>query len=601
MKLSRCFAADFETTTDENDTRVWAYSICNIDDYTDFRYGTDIEEFIEFCANSKENYKVWFHNLKFDSAFILNYLFTHGFTWIKDSSERADNTFTTLITDMGQFYSITIYFKVKKSKVNKVEILDSLKIFPNFSVERVAEGFNLPISKLEIDYKKYRPVGYKLDQQEIDYIRNDVEIMARALKIMFEMGHTRMTIASDAMKYFKDNFIGFRKKFPLLPEEVDKDIRKSYRGGFTYVNDAWKSKKVGKGIVLDVNSLYPSCQHSPYELPYGQPQFYEGKYVEDINYPLFVQSITCSFDIKRGKIPSVQIKNNLSFIPNEYIKSSNGQMVTLWLTKPDYELFTEHYHIHEPTYNGGWKFKSSVGLFDNYIDHWIEQKIKAGKEHNAPLRQISKLLLNSLYGRFGISGNARQKAPYMDLDGVVRFGLLPPESRETCYVAVASFITAYGRNRTIRTSQIIKDYTREKYGEDRYFYSDTDSIHANLSPEDLEELKDIIHIDDYKLGYWAKEAEFDRAIYIRQKCYVEEIDGKLEVTVAGLPKYLAPLITYDNFRKGFTTEGLTRDEMLALASKNGATDEELKKLHHKLTYKYVKGGVILADTDFTIK
>ena len=189
----------------------------------------------------------------------------------------------------------------------------------------------------------------------------------------------------------------------------------------------------------------------------------------------------------------------------------------------------------------------------------------------------------------------------MDLDGVVRFGLLPPESRETCYVAVASFITAYGRNRTIRTSQIIKDYTREKYGEDRYFYSDTDSIHANLSPEDLEELKDIIHIDDYKLGYWAKEAEFDRAIYIRQKCYVEEIDGKLEVTVAGLPKYLAPLITYDNFRKGFTTEGLTRDEMLTLASQNGATDEELKKLHHKLTYKYVKGGVILADTDFTIK
>ena len=34
---------------------------------------------------------------------------------------------------------------------------------------------------------------------------------------------------------------------------------------------------------------------------------------------------------------------------------------------------------------------------------------------------------------------------------------------------------------------------------------------------------------------------------------------------------------------------------------NGASPEEIKKLHHKFTYKHVKGGVILADTDFTIK
>ena len=71
--------------------------------------------------------------------------------------------------------------------------------------------------------------------------------------------------------------------------------------------------------------------------------------------------------------------------------------------------------------------------------------------------------------------------------------------------------------------------------------------------------------------------------------------------MAGLPKYLAPLITYDNFKRGFSTEGLSLKEMLDLASANGATEEELKKLHPKLTYKYVKGGVILADTDFTIK
>ena len=122
-----------------------------------------------------------------------------------------------------------------------------------------------------------------------------------------------------------------------------------------------------------------------------------------------------------------------------------------------------------------------------------------------------------------------------------------------------------------------------------------------LDDEDLEELKDVIFLDDYALGAWAKESDFDRALFIRQKCYVEEENGKLNVTVAGLPKYLTPLITFENFKKGFSTEGLTLKQMINLASKNGATDEQIKKLHHKLTYKYVKGGVILADTDFTIK
>lgn len=600
MNLQRCFAADFETTTDENDCRVWAYAVCNVDDYTRFEYGNSIEEFFDFCADPKINYKLWFHNLKFDGSFIISWLEASGFTHIRDRKDKKDKTYTTLITDMGQFYSIVIYFKVKGHHTNKVEIYDSLKIL-NFSVEGVAEGFNLPIHKLKIDYKEYREVGHKLTKEEVDYIRNDVEIMARALKEMFMRGLTRMTIAGDAMNNFKDHFVGFRKKFPLLPDDVDKDIRKSYRGGFTYVNDIWKEKEVAKGIILDVNSLYPSCMSSPYKLPYGQPKLFEGEYEYDDIYPLYVQSLTCSFEIKEGKIPTIQIKNSLSFIPNEYVKSSNGELVTLYLTSVDLELFKRHYHIYDITYNGGWKFKAAVGMFDDYIQYWTEQKIEAGKQGNKPQRQIAKLMLNSLYGRFAQSSNAMVKIPYVDEEGIIRFRVEEEKPRETIYVAVASFITAYGRKRTIETSQIIKDYTKNKYGQDLYYYSDTDSIHCSLSEEDLEKLKDIIKIDPYALGCWDKEAEFEKGLYIRQKCYIEMINGKTNVTVAGLPKYLAPLITFDNFKKGFTTEGLTQAEMISLASNNGATPEEIEKIHHKFRYKYVKGGVILADTDFTIK
>ena len=602
MRLQECWTADFETTTDDNDCRVWAFSMCNIHNYNLFYYGTSIEEFFELIeCYDRANLKIWFHNLKFDGYFIISYLMSHGYSWIEKSKLRADKTFTTLITDQGQYYTITVFFKVKGHRTSKVTFYDSMKIFPNFSVAKVAEGFNLPISKLEIDYKKKRPVGYQLDEQEINYIRNDVEIMARALKIMFEQGHTRMTIASDAMSDFKHRIVGFRKKFPILPLDVDKDIRKAYRGGFTYLNDAWKDKITGKGVTLDVNSLYPSCMHTPYELPYGEPVFFDGKYEYDPTMPLYIQHLTCSFTIKDGKIPSIQLKNNLSFIPNEYVKSSKHEIVSLVLTNVDLDLFFEQYDVTNVEFHGGWKFRKAVGLFDDYVDHWISEKIKAGKEGNAPIRQISKLLLNSLYGRFGISGEARQKAPYLDSDDIVKFTIQEKEKRQLCYLPAACWITSYGRNKTIRSSQIIKDYSINKYGKDLYFYSDTDSIKCGLSEDDLNELKDVIQIDDYELGAWALEEHFDRFLGLRQKCYITESDGKVHATVAGLPKYLQSLITFDNFRHGFTTSGMSMEDLVKEAKKNGATEEEIKKIHHKLTYKYVKGGVILSDTDFTLK
>lgn len=594
------YTADFETTTDEKDCRIWAYAICNIEDPTEFHYGTTFEEFIAFCSQPNKNFTLYFHNLKFDGSFIISWLLHNGYEYISDRKEKRANTFTTLITDMGQFYAIEIYFTVKGHHANKVKILDSLKIFPNFSVERVAEGFGLPIHKLEIDYKQKRPIGWQLTQQEIDYIRNDVEIMARALKIMFSEGLNKMTIAGDAFASYKEFVPNFRKRFPILPKAVDEDIRLSYRGGFTYVNDIYKEKPVGKGICIDKNSMYPSKMVQQ-PLPYGKPEFFEGKYEKDDSMPLYIQSLTCKFELRKGKIPNIQLKNNLSFMPNEYLSSSKDELITISLCNPDYELFLENYNITDVTYHGGWKFKECKGMFDDYINYWMDQKIKAGKEGNQPMRQIAKLMLNSLYGRFGLSILARQKYPYLDEGGVVKFALLPEEEREPVYIPVACFITSYGRVDTIRTSQKIRDYSIAKYGKDAYLYSDTDSIHATLTDEDLEELKDVIFLDDYALGAWAKESEFDRAIFIRQKCYVEEEKGKLNVTVAGLPKYLTPLITFDNFKKGFTTEGLTLNQMIDLASKNGATEEQIKKLHPKLTYKYVKGGVILADTDFTIK
>ena len=229
----------------------------------------------------------------------------------------------------------------------------------------------------------------------------------------------------------------------------------------------------------------------------------------------------------------------------------------------------------------GWKFKAIKGLFTEYIDYWSNKKIEAKKEKNGALYRIAKLMLNSLYGKFGLNPNVRGKYPYLNEDGVVKYAMYNAEIRDSIYLPVATFITSYARRKTITTSQKIKDYSIEKYNKDLYVYSDTDSIHCLFENDD--ELKDIIEIDDYKLGAWKLESKFKKAKFLRQKCYIEmDFDEKMNVTVAGLPQKLHGLINFDNFDVGFTTEDIKTD-------------------NKKLTYKHVKGGVLLAPTEFSIK
>ena len=581
----RKFTADFETNVDENDCRVWAYAICEVDDPSNFMYGNNIDDFINWCANKKENYLLWFHNLKYDGEYIISWLLHNGYECIKDKKDRRDKTFTCLISDMGQWYSIEIFFDTKNKKhINKVTIYDSLKIL-NFSVEQIAKDFNLPIQKLTIDYKEKREIGHILTEQEINYIRNDVEIMARALAIMFQEDLTKMTIGSDALSNYKKINKNFNKYFPTLPFEIDKDIRRSYKGGFTYLNDIYKGQETGAGIVFDKNSMYPAKMM--YEkMPFGDPIFFNGKYEEDMLYPLYVQTLSCIFELKDGMLPTIQIKNNLSFIPNEYIKSSDGDIVTLTLTNIDLEMFLQHYNVYELEYHSGWKFRAIKGLFTEYIDYWTDKKIQAKKDNNGAMYRISKLMLNSLYGKYGLNPIVRSKFPYLDDDGVVKYGMYESEIRDSIYLPIATFITSYARQDIIESSQKIRDYSMKKYGKDLYVYSDTDSIHCLLDEEkDIDDLKQILEIDDYKLGAWKLESKFKKGKYLRQKCYIElDYNEKLNVTVAGLPKKIGDLITFDNFKVGFTTENID-------------TNDDRKKL----TYKHVKGGVLLVETDFTIK
>lgn len=345
------YVSDFETTTKEDDCRVWAYGCMEIGNKKNLKIGTKIEDFMDWCK--KEKCDIYFHNLKFDGSFIVNWLLHNGYT---HSDDGLPMTFNTIISNMGQWYMIDICYGYKGKKKLHTKIYDSLKKLP-FSVDVIGKAFNLGSNKVEVDpefYTRERNENHEITEEEYLYIYSDLEVMADALEIQFNQGLKAMTSGSDSLKGYKD-VIGtktFEKLFPILSLEDNEEIRWCYRGGFTWLNERYANKDIGGGIVFDVNSLYPSQMYYQ-PLPFGKPIKFNGKYVEDEDYPLYTQHIRCEFILKEGYIPTIQLKNQgLMFKQNEYLKSSKGETVDLYLTNIDLKLIEEHYDLYDVEYVG---------------------------------------------------------------------------------------------------------------------------------------------------------------------------------------------------------------------------------------------------------
>ncbi len=555
------YAADFETTADEGDCRVWAYAICDVYDPESVRYGTSMDEFI-YDLDMLAPCKLYFHNLAFDVVFIFDYILNAGMEWV-DERTPGPGQFTTLISDSNEVYSVELCLPG-----GNVTIWDSYKLIP-LSIANAAKAFGLPESKGELDYHAYRSPDHALTNEEIDYIRRDVQIEAMALAQMFEADMEKMTIGACALAEYRSlvgNAKRFRKVFPLLTKEEDAVMRKAYKGGWVYANPRYAGQTMGEGISYDVNSLYPSVMAScdGELLPFGKPVPFTGRPEPDELYRLWIARIRCRFRVKPGHLPCIQLKGNLSFLPTEYIEDSKDE-VYMTITSVDYDLIRQQYDLEVTEWVDGYYFKASRTLFRGYVTEWIRQKNEASVEGNKGKRQIAKLMLNSLYGKFATRLDVTGRKPYLDEHGVVRYEDLEPEERDGVYLPVGCFITAWARYKTVRTAQSLGD---------RFLYSDTDSVKVlGLDPPRMK-------IDDVRLGWWKDEGHFKRFKTLRAKTYMAEYEGEEgsynEVHVAGLPSRCHDQVTFENFEVGASYWG-------------------------KLYRRNVPGGVVLYEGEFKIR
>ena len=642
---------DFETTvySGQVNTEVWASAIVEIgtEDVAVFH---SIGETFDYLVSLDSDIIIYFHNLKFDGSFWLSYLMvdlgwqqaahlpapdesTADFEWIPQKFMR-NKTFTYSVSDMGQWYRIII-------KVNDrfIEIRDSLKLLP-FKVSRIGEAFKTQHRKLDMEYKGFRYAGCNITAEEQEYISNDVLVVKEALESMFEQGHTKLTIGSCCLAEYRQ-LLGrklYYEYFPNLYEiEIDENlygcknageyIRNSYRGGWCYLVKGKERRKFTNGTTADVNSLYPSMMSSisGNKYPIREPEFWKGDYIPEealkSNKYYFVR-IRTRFYIKDGYLPFIQNKHSLNYRSNESLETSDifnyedgkyyseyvdldgkikQAIMEMTLTMTDFQLLKEHYTLADFEILDGCYFDAAIGIFDRYIEKY--KKIKL--ESKGALRELAKLFLNNLYGKMASSPDSSFKVAYVKEDKSLGFYTVVAHDKIPGYIPCGSAITSYARNFTIRAAQ--KNYHGvENRG---FIYADTDSIHCDLTPEEIVGIK----VDPKEFCCWKLESCWDTGWFVRQKTYIEHITHEdlekidepfYNIKCAGMPQKCKDLfeLSMQGFHPDEADENYTEADRKFLETERKLEDFDVGLVvPGKLLPKRIRGGVLLTDSMYEMR
>lgn len=640
----KIYCADFETTVYEGQdhTEVWASALVDLNS-EDPVVLHSIQETLDYLEQQDEDAVLYYHNLKFDGNFWLSYLinvlgFKQGLEQVdenrvrfKETKQLNEKELIYSISDLGQWY--TIDFKYHS---HHYHLVDSLKLLP-FTLREIGKAFKTKHQKLDMEYEGNRYAGCEITAEEMEYIKNDVLVLKEALLIMFADGHNKLTIGSCCLSEFKkmigkQDWMVFFPKLQLITidkelygsDTADEYIRKSYRGGWCYLVRGASGKEYHNGTTADVNSLYPSMMHSESGniYPLGRPYFWKGSTIPSQalkpNRYFFIR-IRCRFYLKDGKLPFIQIKNNLlHYKPNDMLETSdykdregnyyshykdnNGNIIStaqeLTLTCTDYYLIKEHYDLYELEILDGCWFFADKGIFDSYID-----KYKTIKMNNKGAKRTeAKLFLNNLYGKMATSTISSFKYAESDDEGVLHYHCQCENDKDPVFIAVGSAITSYSRNFTIRAAQA-NFYGVDKAG---FKYADTDSIHCDLPPDKIKGIK----VHDNAFCCWKLESCWDIAKFIRQKTYVEHVTHEdlkpiehpyYNVKCAGMSESCKNLLLSSMGEREATEK--EKEKYSEFLSKKRTLDdfEQGLSIPSKLVPKNIKGGVILVDSLFTMR
>jgi hypothetical protein len=352
-----------------------------------------------------------------------------------------------LIYKNGKIISIKVYYGNKDVHGRypyNITFKDSYHLLPA-SLSKLATAFELPINKTPfpfdfvVDYTlnyigevpelEYYPEGsfdsieaynhytslfednWSLREEAIKYCINDCYLLLGVILkfqgLIFKYWKVDIskspTLSSLSFKMFMKNFFdACHNLIPIFKYSDDLKIRKSYHGGTVGMiiptNLFSSCRATVKLWLLDYNSLYPYIMAN-YPMPCGNVEHFVGDILELVTkgykpIGFFKANITAPDNLK------VPVLTTKTIIDGKSVNVAPTGAFTDW-------YFSEE--LYNARDNFGYKFEVLEGyvysnrkiLFSEYMNNLY--KLRTSFDKSNVLNLISKFLLNSFYGRWGMT------------------------------------------------------------------------------------------------------------------------------------------------------------------------------------------------------
>ena len=319
---------------------------------------------------SNHNIKTIFvHNLAESGLYIYKYLF----------QSFSKSSISCIIDNDNKFITITL-----KIHSRTITWLDSNRIFPVNIVE-LCNIFEVKIclmNPISID-KLYREHNWVYQTEAVQECQSFYQALIKAQAqylTNYSIDITKVVSTSSlSLQIYRKHFMSL--SIPILQHNQDIFIRNSYYGGATDYYQAY-----GENIkYYDVNSLYPHVMKM--DMPFEIIKFHKDMANISIISPIFgffEAEITTPDNIMHPLLP-LKLDSEIIY--------PIGKFKGIYFSEELRNAANNGYKI---KLISGYEF-SKVSLFTNYVDHFYNIK----RNSTGPMRYISKLQLNTLYGIFG--------------------------------------------------------------------------------------------------------------------------------------------------------------------------------------------------------
>lgn len=502
--------------------------------------------------NAKDPFRVY-HGIDCVKNFVDDFIVASFRGYIFYSHFGSIFDFPIILDELNK-RDFNIYPIMKGSKIIKIVVSDNVNhrwyfcdssALLNFSLDELTKTFKVEHPKLEIVKKdnNYDRNLYNLYCKNPDlvikYLRNDCiglyEVLDKFKNEILKLGgDLGLTIASTSLKTFSRGYQ--HHNFYMCPKDLNDELRLGYYGGRTEIFRMVAPKQENDVYYYyDINSLYP---------------FVMKKYEYPVSQPMIVSTPKQNVYMENNGVTLAHIKTpDKLYIPLLPHKLKVGDANKLMFILGNYKGWWDNDFLRKAKEIGysieplkSYLFNSEF-IFKDFVDDFY--KVKKDAEKDTPMYLIAKLIMNSLYGKYGqrqiseslIKDANPDKEKYIikDFDIDTGWSTVIEEGKGKFYLPQISIhVTSMAQLWLYKSIEEIleKDYN--------VYYCDTDSI-----------------ISDYKnlrvskeLGDWKLEKKIVEGYFVLPKMYKILLDGgKQEIRAKGYSQKLQNKINPDAFNR----------------------------------------------------